>query len=336
MLWADLANISHHIGAHHWIIGGDFNEVRFSFEKAGGHPIHSRRSARFNACIEDCLLHDLRSIGGQFSWSNNQQNRIACKLDRVLVNSRWIQDFPDAYTQVLSPGFSDHSPLKHTLGQSRSSLEQAQAVLLLDPLNPLLIQSEGLAKSAYLEQLRIEESFLWQTFRQLWLSEGDKNFRFFHSMVKARIARNSIRKVQLADGSFSSDPQVVKDHAVSHFQQLLNQRPQLPCPTIVHSTLLSEEERSSLCDYVSEGEIKSALFALKPLSSPGPDGFSARFFQLFWPSIKEEFVAAISWRNLIQSVKSFISFSRKWYGPSGKKGMIEFSDKEGHMELRKG
>ncbi|KAK1283113.1 hypothetical protein QJS10_CPB21g01207 [Acorus calamus] len=112
-------------------------------------------------------------------------------------------------------------------------------------------------------------------------------------MVKARIARNSIHKIQLADGSFSSDSQVVKDHAVSHFKHLLNRQPQLPCPTLVHSVVLSEKERSSLCDPISKGEIKSALFAQKPLSCPGPDGFSAYFFQLFWPTIKEEFVDAL-------------------------------------------
>ncbi|KAK1277085.1 hypothetical protein QJS04_geneDACA023947 [Acorus gramineus] len=112
-------------------------------------------------------------------------------------------------------------------------------------------------------------------------------------MVKARITRNSIRKVQLADGSFSSNSQVVKGHAVSHFKHLLNQQPHLACPTLVHSVVLSEEERSSLCVPVSEGEIKYALFAQKPLSSPGPDGFSACFFQLFWLTIKEEFITAV-------------------------------------------
>ncbi|KAK1315159.1 putative LRR receptor-like serine/threonine-protein kinase [Acorus calamus] len=41
-------------------------------------------------------------------------------------------------------------------------------------------------------------------------------------MVKALIARNSIRKVQLPNGTFSADPQVIKNHAVDFFKNLLN------------------------------------------------------------------------------------------------------------------
>ncbi|KAK1302793.1 hypothetical protein QJS10_CPB12g00475 [Acorus calamus] len=114
-LWADLVSLASYSIGLPWLIGGDFNEVRYSSEKMGGRQIHSRRASRFNQCIEESCLQDLRSVGGHFSWSNNQDNRIACKLDNALVNLDWTTGFADSFVHVLSPGLSDHSALLVTV-----------------------------------------------------------------------------------------------------------------------------------------------------------------------------------------------------------------------------
>ncbi|KAK1293051.1 hypothetical protein QJS10_CPB17g00611 [Acorus calamus] len=307
-LWHDLEVLALQSPSSPWIIGGDFNEIQFSNEKVGGRSIHSRHASRFNQCIEKCHLNDLRSIGGLFSWSNNQDNRIACKLDRALVNIHWTSSYSNSFIQVLSPGLSDHSPLlvtsrppipggprpfkyfqmweshpdfsalvhdswqkifhgspmfvlvkklQHTktvlkhwnrfvfgpvqqqLQVCRSSLEAAQYNLSMDPLNLGLISIETQAKSKYLDLVRVEESFMRQKSRQLWLSEGDRNTNFFYSMVKSRIARNSIRSVQLLDGSISSDPLTIKKHAVDYFEALLNKQCSAPVPQLPPMASLS-------------------------------------------------------------------------------------------------
>ncbi|KAK1315070.1 hypothetical protein QJS10_CPA06g00807 [Acorus calamus] len=45
------------------MVGGDFNEVRFSKEKVGGSKVHSRRLRSFNSCLQHSELDDLKSIG---------------------------------------------------------------------------------------------------------------------------------------------------------------------------------------------------------------------------------------------------------------------------------
>ncbi|KAK1297818.1 hypothetical protein QJS10_CPB14g01359 [Acorus calamus] len=85
-LWGDLEILAGSANLSKWMVGGDFNEVRYAHEKLGGRPPHTRRLSRFNNCIEACHLQDLWGNGSSFSWCNNQDARIACKLDRVLIN----------------------------------------------------------------------------------------------------------------------------------------------------------------------------------------------------------------------------------------------------------
>ncbi|KAK1278128.1 hypothetical protein QJS04_geneDACA014820 [Acorus gramineus] len=95
-----------------WILGGDFNEIHYSHEKIGGQSPHTRRMHRFNGCIANCRLQDMRTLGPLHTWSNNKENRIASKLDRVLVNLQWLQAHAHSFVQSLAPGLSDHSPLQ--------------------------------------------------------------------------------------------------------------------------------------------------------------------------------------------------------------------------------
>ncbi|KAK1311791.1 hypothetical protein QJS10_CPA07g00480 [Acorus calamus] len=113
-LWNDLKIISAAIGSSGWIVRGDFNEVRFSNEKVGGHPVHHRRPRKFNSSLLYVGLDDLKSIGHTLSWSNSQTDLISCRLDRVLGNQMFISSFPHSFVEYLQPGISDHSPMKVT------------------------------------------------------------------------------------------------------------------------------------------------------------------------------------------------------------------------------
>ncbi|KAK1312400.1 hypothetical protein QJS10_CPA07g00449 [Acorus calamus] len=205
----------------------------------------------------------------------------------AVVHNAWQKDFHG------SPMFILVKKLQHTkailkqwnrcvfgyvqqqLQTGRATLEATQNALLINPLNPSLISSKAQAKLAFLDLLRVEESFLRQKSRQLWLSDCDKNSLFFHSMVKYRIARNSIRTVQLQDGSFSLNPSTIKSHTVDFFKALHNTQCTVPIPKSPPMISLSDSEQVALCVAVSDDEIKATLFSLKPLSSPGLDGFSA-------------------------------------------------------------
>ncbi|KAK1310312.1 hypothetical protein QJS10_CPA08g00962 [Acorus calamus] len=290
-LWRDLRALAQGIGNAQWIMGGDFNEVRYSHEKMGGRRAHTRRMDKFNDCISECSLQDLKALGSHFSWSNHQTNRIVCKLDRILVNLPWLLHNANGYVQYLAEGLSDHSvlkvsaqpdfpsgprpfkyfqawehhpqfvdvvarawrqnfsgspmfrlvrklqhlktvlkdwnkevfgPLHSQLQSSRKKMEELQLASLNRPANNALLAQAAVAKDNYLVLLRREETFLRQKSRQTWLSDGDRNSKFFYSSIKARIAHNTLRKVQLANGTISEDHALIKDHAVTYYQKLLN------------------------------------------------------------------------------------------------------------------
>jgi exonuclease III len=92
------------------LIGGDFNILRFSFEK-NKETRRNRWSSMFNAIINS---HDLREIdmsGGQYTWSNNHINPTLEKLDRFLMTADWEDMFPLTTVHKIARDVSDHNPI---------------------------------------------------------------------------------------------------------------------------------------------------------------------------------------------------------------------------------
>ncbi|KAK7267080.1 hypothetical protein RIF29_19744 [Crotalaria pallida] len=50
--------------------------------------------------------------GHYFTWCKKQEgdSRIYCKLDIIVVNQRWIDEWPGSEANFMNPGLSDHSP----------------------------------------------------------------------------------------------------------------------------------------------------------------------------------------------------------------------------------
>ncbi|KAJ1272904.1 hypothetical protein BS78_06G238600 [Paspalum vaginatum] len=80
------------------LIGGDFNLVRFSHEKNNGGLI------------------ELEATNGCFTWTNNQDNLVKAKLDRILVSPSWDAVFPLARVRLFDHLPSDHNPLLLDVG----------------------------------------------------------------------------------------------------------------------------------------------------------------------------------------------------------------------------
>ena len=57
-----------------------------------------------------------------------------------------------------------------------------------------------LAQGRLRAALRVEEMFWEQKARVRWLQEGDRNTKFFHSVVKHRMARSIIHRIRNGRG----------------------------------------------------------------------------------------------------------------------------------------
>ena len=54
---------------------------------------------------------------------------------------------------------------------------------------------------------------------------------------------------------------------------------------------MTQEDNELLTSEFTEAEVKSAIFQIEHNKAPGPDGFLAKFYQVFWEVIKDDLMA---------------------------------------------
>lgn len=92
------------------IIGGDFNIIRKRGESNRNKPLN-KWSHLFTAIIENWEMKEVELNGRIFTWSNNQENPVFEKLDRILMSLSFESLFPLMFLRALPRVLSDHAPL---------------------------------------------------------------------------------------------------------------------------------------------------------------------------------------------------------------------------------
>ncbi|KAL4290498.1 hypothetical protein GQ457_14G024150 [Hibiscus cannabinus] len=91
-----------------WILAGDFNAIRFRYERKGC-VSKVKVSSAFNNFIEKGDLQEAKLVGRRFTWFGPTGKRSL--LDRFLVSDSWLQNQSDLVVQALQRSVSDHVPL---------------------------------------------------------------------------------------------------------------------------------------------------------------------------------------------------------------------------------
>lgn len=95
-----------------WCCLGDFNEILFQEDKDGVRPPNQLQIDVFRNFVDGNTLIDLDLKGSRFTWCNNREEGfVREKIDRVLVNAQWINNFPHAIAEAFPAIGSDHSPI---------------------------------------------------------------------------------------------------------------------------------------------------------------------------------------------------------------------------------
>ncbi|KAL0281815.1 UNVERIFIED_CONTAM: hypothetical protein Sradi_7284200 [Sesamum radiatum] len=112
-LWMELARISTVVTDSPWLVGGDFNTVLDSSEVCGLSGDIRGAADEFRGCLQDTGLIHVPMHGERFTWHNCSRDARSLwkRLDRLLVNDRWLENWPDTTYVSLGARTSDHSPL---------------------------------------------------------------------------------------------------------------------------------------------------------------------------------------------------------------------------------
>lgn len=136
----------------------------------------------------------------------------------------------------------------------------------------------------YLCLLEKQEIYWQKRAKQYWLTEGDKNSRFFHKYASNQRRNNMIKCLNDSNGVWkeaNTDVQgIITEYFTSLFQSVVPDGRLREGDTVL--TIL-ENQNQSLLVPDTEAEIKVAVFAMNPDKSLDPDGLNPAFFQTYWP-----------------------------------------------------
>ncbi|KAL0926716.1 hypothetical protein M5K25_002960 [Dendrobium thyrsiflorum] len=130
----------------------------------------------------------------------------------------------------------------------------------------------------------LEEIFWKQKAASTHLLEGDKNTRYFHTMVNNNRAKRFIHRIVEEDGSIIEGNDNISTSAVTHFTRILNnnfQPANIDLPNLIPK-LINEQENTALTMVPSLEEIKHTVTSMNGDSVAGPEGFTTKFFQNAW------------------------------------------------------
>ncbi|KAL6549238.1 hypothetical protein OROHE_009083 [Orobanche hederae] len=104
-------------GTEAWLVGGDFNEILRQSEKVGGRCRNLGQIEAFRQVVEECGLTDFFQDDASFTWSNKRSDgkEIRARLDRYLMNMKWLELFSNSNVTTLDFYGSDHQALLLTM-----------------------------------------------------------------------------------------------------------------------------------------------------------------------------------------------------------------------------
>ncbi|GKV13708.1 hypothetical protein SLEP1_g24695 [Rubroshorea leprosula] len=288
---------------------GDFNEITKQSEKMGGNPRSEHQIQSFGEGIDYYELLELGYKGPHFTFvRKHHDNVLRERLDRVLMNRAWEEQFPGSISHHLPTMQSDHSPIlikvqrrdwsAHKFGNILERIKKLQS-----NLQKLHDGSASECSSEHLEEVETElwnlqqqEEIYWkQSSKIQWLKERDKNTSFFHTRASERRKKNVITELQDERGQIVSDQRGLEQIALHYFQGLFTSEAQTDPSHILQQIhkQVSSTQTTALDRRYTEEEVLLALKQIHSSKAPGPDGMNAGFFKQYWPIIGQEVTTAV-------------------------------------------
>ena len=121
------------------------------------------------------------------------------------------------------------------------------------------------------------------------LLQGDANTKYFQLIANGKHRKTRIYKLQDGDHIISSDADL-KKHITTYYKNLFGSPSEstirMDDSRVDDIPQVSPDENDRLTAEFTIEEVKHAIFQMEHNKAPGPDGFSAEFYQVFWMSSK--------------------------------------------------
>lgn len=129
-------------------------------------------------------------------------------------------------------------------------------------------------------------------FRILYLQEGDANTSFFHKQACFRKKKNFIPKLQVGDPIVVSQEDK-QEAALNFYENLIGIAEERDFTIDLAEICIQEHELSSLDAPFTEEEVWATIRDMPSDKSPGPDGFTGRFYKSCWNIIIGDLLMAL-------------------------------------------
>ncbi|XP_074314348.1 uncharacterized protein LOC141649561 [Silene latifolia] len=188
------------------------------------------------------------------------------------------------------------SDIENAANILQKQVEELQEKINKDPTNVQNITKEYEDSIKLQDLSKARESFLTQKSKLQWIKDGDTNSAYFHGMMKRRRNKNKIALVEDMNGKVCDTPEQIQKAFIEYYHNLLGSSKETKK---IHKRIISlgpvctADQWNCLRKPVSGEEIKDALFSIPDIKSPGPDGYTSKFFKDSWGEIGKDVISAV-------------------------------------------
>ncbi|XP_075105118.1 uncharacterized protein LOC142179327 [Nicotiana tabacum] len=91
-----------------WIVMGDYNAIQSFEDRYNDNHVMEAETRDFSEFLENAGMTELKTVGREFTWTNSH---IYSRIDKALVNARWMMNMTQLEVVLQDPFFSDHTPI---------------------------------------------------------------------------------------------------------------------------------------------------------------------------------------------------------------------------------
>ena len=147
-----------------------------------------------------------------------------------------------------------------------------------------------------LNSLFEKEEKMWrQRSRSLWLANGDRNTKYFHSKATQRRRRNHIHGLRDNLDILHDTSEGMASLLINYYSSLFttSQPEQIDEVVAQVSSVVTEDMNKALTRVFTASEVEMALKQMAPTKAPSPDGMPPVFYQKYWHVVGSDVTKAV-------------------------------------------